>query len=178
MANKLDIPKNDLGPFLTLKDITSIDIHAKTGISTIELSQLRKGSIKSIGAQKLFLIAKAGGIEIKEMLENVYPQLKLRREITKTKITEFDDFKGFFEYIQGDAIQEIADKTGLTPYRLKNIKNNKVNPLAHELYLIELATKTKPGTLFNVLYKDLELNTSEEEARLRLLEKNKSSKKH
>lgn len=178
MANKFETPKNELGPFLTLKDITSIYVHAKTGIPTIELSQLRKGSIKSIGAQKLFSIAKAGGIDIKEMLENVYPHLKLRTEVSRPKITEFNDLKGFFEFIEGDAIQEIADKTGLTPYRLKNIKNNKVNPLAHELYLIELATKVKPGTLFNILYKDLELTTPEEEARLRLLERNKSSKKY
>jgi hypothetical protein len=53
---------------------------------------------------------------------------------------------------------------GIHLARLKNVK-------------IDLATKTKPETLFNILYKDRELNSPGGEARLRKLEKEKSSKK-
>ncbi|NQX38442.1 hypothetical protein SAMN05421820_101463 [Pedobacter steynii] len=174
MVTKLYIPVNNLGPFLTAKKISNIDIHAKTGIPTVELSQLRSGDIETIRANKLFLIAKVGKIDIKDMLLGVYPELRLNS--AEDIKFDFQSISDFFNYVQKDVIQMIADKTGLAVYRIKKIKANKVNPAAHELYLIELATKTKPGTLFNILFKDLQLNSSEEEANLRLLEKKKSRK--
>jgi DNA-binding Xre family transcriptional regulator len=176
MAEKVDVP-NNLGPFLTLKGVSNINIYAKTGIPTSELSLLRSGDIKKIAADKLFLIAKVGKIGIDEMLLGVYPDLKLKAIPAKPKRTDFADMHDFFSYVGDDNIQYVSVRTGITPYRLKNIRRNSVKSAAHELYLIELATKTKLGTLFNMLYKDLELNSPEEEARLRKLEKAKSSKK-
>lgn len=174
MAIKVNIPDNNLGPFLTFKRISSIDIHAKTSIPSDELSKLRNGVIKSISANKLFLISMVSKIDIKEMLEGVYPNLKLKPLSPKQKKAEFKSLQDFFNYVEGDIIEFIAERTDITPYRLKKIKHNKVIPSAHELYLIELATKTKPGTLFNILYKDLQLNTAEVEAKLRAEEKARS----
>jgi hypothetical protein len=177
MAFKVDTPINNLGPFLTSINISSIDIHGKTGIPTDELSKLRKGAIKTISAEKLFLISLINKIGIKKMLEGVYPSLKLRPTSSNLKGTKFDSIQDFFNYVEVDVIKMISETTGIAPYRLKKIKYNKVAPLAHELYLIEIATKTTPGTLFNILYKDLNLNSPQEEALLRKLEKEKSNKK-
>jgi len=46
MEIKVDIPDNNLGPFLTSRRVSSIDIYAKTGIPQDELSKLRNGGIK------------------------------------------------------------------------------------------------------------------------------------
>lgn len=177
MAIKDNAPENNLGSFLTLKGIHSIDIYALTSIPTPELSLLRKGDIKSISADKLYLIAKVGKIDIKEMLEGVYPNLKLKPIKPKQKKIEFESLLEFFSYVEEDIVEYISQRSGITIYRVKRIKHQKVTPTAHELYLIELATKTKPGTLFKTLYKKLKLNTPEVEAQLRLDEKARSSKK-
>lgn len=124
----------------------------------------------------MFLISLIDGIGIKEILEGVYPTLKLKSVQPKQKV-EFSSILDFFNYVEGNIVEYIAERTVITPYRLKRIKLNKVIPSAHELYLIELATKTKPGTLFNLLYKDLKLNTPEIEVQLRLDEKLRSCKK-
>lgn len=177
MTSKSHIPANNLGPFLTSKNIASVDIYAKTGISTAELSQLRNGTIKGIEARKLYLIFLVGKIPMKDLLEGVYPDLKLKTVTNKSTKTDFLDMQDFFRFIEGNIIESLAERTGISIYRLKKIKHNKVNVAAHELYLIELATRTKPGTLFNMLYKGLKLNTPEEEAQLRRLEKEKSGKR-
>ncbi|MBE9602959.1 hypothetical protein [Pedobacter sp. MC2016-24] len=123
----------------------------------------------------MFLISLIDGIGIKEILEGVYPTLKLKS--VQPKKVELSSILDFFNFVEGGIVECIAERTGITPYRLKRIKHNKVIPSTHELYLIELATKTKPGTLFNLRYKDLKLNTPEIEAQLRLDEKLRISKK-
>ncbi|WP_214228005.1 hypothetical protein [Pedobacter sp. B4-66] len=177
MAYKVDIPKNSLGSYLTSKGISSIDIHAKTGIPAVELSQLRNGLIKGISGKKLFLIVKAADLYMDEALKQVYPDLKLVIQDQKSLETSIDTMKDFFDSIEENTLQIVANKTKIPITRLKNIKANKVNLLAHELYLIELATKTNPGTLFHMLYQDLKLTTPEEEAWLRKEEKIRGSKK-
>lgn len=176
MASKVTYPANNLGPFLTSKNISSVDVYARTGISTVELSQLRKGTIKGIDAKKLYLIAKVGKISINDMLIGVYPNLNLNPTANDDNSRGFQSLAEFFDHIDKNVIKLIAEKTGITVYRIKNIRAGKVNPDAHELYLIEMATKIKPGTLFNILFKDLTLNSPEEEERLRGLEKLRSRK--
>lgn len=177
MAKKVTIP-NNLGPFLTKRGVQNLDVHTKTSISTSDLSQLRKGIIKSIDARKLYLIAKAANIRIKTMLLNTYPNLQLViSSVDKPKRDDFGSLKEFFDYIQDDVIRTISDMTGLIVPRIKNIKNDRVNPDAHELYLIELASGYEPGTLFKIKFKDLKLNTKEEQERLLELERSKSRKK-
>lgn len=176
MASKVTYPANNLGPFLTSKNISSVDIYARTGISTVELSQLRKGTIKGIDAKKFYLIAKVGKISINDMLIGVYPNLNLNPTANDDNLMGFQSLAEFFDHIDKNVIELIAEKTGITVYRIKNIRAGKVNPDAHELYLIEMATKIKPGTLFNILFNDLTLNSSEEEERLRGLEKLRSRK--
>lgn len=178
MAFKLSFPLHNLGPFLTRNGIVNIDIYAQTGIPTDELSKLRNGFIKGIDAKKLFLIIKSSALKTGPALVQIYPTVGLLSTDQETEKRRIEDIDAFFDSIEQNTLNKISDKTGISVTRLTNIRKSKVNPLAHELYLIELATKVKPGTLFDILYRDLELNTSEEETRLRLLEKNKSSKKH
>lgn len=175
MASTLKIPPNNLGIYLTKKIKLNIDIYAKTGISTVELSKLRSGLIKTLDAKKLYLILKAEELKLNDALKQIYPNLSLVSEVKAD--STFRNLFDFFDAVEANTLTKISLKTGIPLARLKNIKNNQVNPAAHELYLIELATKTKPGTLFTILFEDLELNSPDEEARLRMLEKQRSSKK-
>lgn len=176
MASKVNIPVNNLGSYLTKNDKLNIDIYARTQISTVELSKLRSGLIKSLDARKLFLIIKAAELNIEDALIQIYPNLKLTSKDGKAS-SVFNNLYDFFEVIEKYTLQKVASDTGISIVRLRNIKNNKVHPLAHELFLIELATDTKPGTLFKVLFGKVKLSSKELEMQLRTEEKIRSSKR-
>lgn len=175
MASKT--PINNLGNFLTKRKIANIDIHAKTSIATVELSKLRNGLIKKISAKKLVLIVLSINEDIEKVIKEIYPDISLKNvenEVGKTKLTSLGDFLGS---VEANTLKTISSKTGISVTRLKILQTKETAiPLAHELYLIELATNQNPGSLFKRIYKDLELNSIELQNSLREKEKLKSSK--
>lgn len=172
------IPDNNLNSFLTKRNIANIEIHAKTGIPTVEISKLRNGLIKKVSAKKLFLILLSIGENIEDVAEEIYPNLSLINIKPEVKISKQTMLGRFLDSVEENTIKIISFKTGITAQRLKSLKlKSNAIPLSHELLLIELATKQKPGSLFKLLYKDLVLNTPKEQEKLREIEKSKSSKR-
>ncbi len=172
------IPENSLSSFLTKRKIANIDIHAATGIPTVEISKLRNGLIKKISAKKLVLIMLSIGENIADVIEEIYPNLSLMNITPGIKISNQTMLGKFFDSVEDNTIKIISYKTGITIGRLKSLKTkSNAIPLAHELFLIELATEQKIGSLFNLLFKNLSLNTPQEQLRLREIEKIKSAKK-
>lgn len=172
------IPHNNLNSFLTKRNIANVDIHAKTGIPTVEISKLRNGLIKKIGAKKLFLIILSIGEDIGNVIEEIYPNLSLVNIEPEVKISKQTVLGKFFDTVEDNTIKIISYKTGITIERLKALKSkSNAVPLAHELFLIELATLQINGSLFNLLFNEVKLNTPQEQQRLREIEKAKSAKK-
>lgn len=176
MATISKIPVNNLGSFLTQKNKVNIEIYSKTGISTVELSKLRNGMIKGLDAKKLYLILKASELSIEKSLQHIYPDVTLLKKVRSEK-KEIKSLNDFFNSVQENTLAKIAESTGITLQRIKNIKGGIVKPMAHELFLIELSTETKIGTLFTILYNNIELFDEVRQEQLRTLERNKSIKK-
>lgn len=176
MASKT--PDNNLGSFLTNKKIANIDIHADTSISAVELSKLRNGIIKKIPAKKLALIALSINVDIGKVVMETYPNLKLEPSKDNAKVSKSTKLGKFLDGVENNTLTIISHRTGISVPRLKILKTRaNAIPLAHELYLIELATNEKPGNLFKLIFSDLVINTPEVQKILREKEKLRSAKK-
>jgi len=171
-----------LGIYLTKKNISNIDIYVKTGIPTTDLSRLRSGQISSIPALRLYLISLVAEESIGYILKDIYPNLSLAKGYNKlaplTKPTKRTKLGTILDslLVSENTIELISKKTGIKLPRLKDLaRKEETVILAHELYLIELATNQKIGTLFSVLYGSNILNTPEDQERMRSLERSKGS---
>lgn len=171
-------PQNSLSIYLTNRNISNIDIYAKTGIPTSELSRLRSGKISAIPANKLYLISLVSKEPIGKIVETIYPKLKLTGKSAnlqkpKGKFTKLGNLL-ISEYNEVNSLKSISLKTGIKLPRLNDlIKKDSAVILAHELYLIELAIGVKIGLYFNKLFSDLQLNDSDLEEKLKIEERAK-----
>lgn len=170
-------PENSLGVYLTAVNIANVDIYAKTNIPTSDLSRLRSGEILTIPAARLYLISLVTSDSIGIVLKKVYPNLGLKSKQDPAEKTTLTPVGKVMRTLEGYSLEKIAFKTGLELKRLRDLTRKPTTIVAaHELYLIELATETETGALFLELFKDLYLNDSETEERLRIQEREKSSR--
>lgn len=173
-------PENSLSIYLTNKNIGNIDIYAKTGIPTSELSRLRSGKISAVPANKLYLISLVSKEPIGKIVEAIYPKLKLAGKNTvlrkpKGKFTNLGNLL-ISEHYEVNSLKSISAKTGIKLPRLTDlIKKDSAIILAHELYLIELAIGVTVGSYFNKLFSELQLNDREFEEKLRIDERAKKN---
>ncbi|MEJ2901676.1 hypothetical protein WAE58_04545 [Pedobacter panaciterrae] len=163
-------PENSFGTYLTIKNISNVEIYSKTGIPVSDLSKMRNGEIKSIPAKRLYLISLISGDPIAATLEAVYPNLLLVHEIdpasNKIKATTTPVGSVLFS-LEQHTFEIISYKTGIKLSRLRNLATKESAViLSHELYLIEMACNRKPGSLFDKLFKGLKLNSPTEQNRL------------
>lgn len=176
-------PENLLGIYLTKKNISNIDIYAKTGIPTTDLSRLRSGQISSIPALKLYLISLVANESIDAIVKEIYPNLRLieseKRLTSITKPSKRTTLGSILDslLVSENTIELISKRTGIKLPRLKDLaRKAETVILAHELYLIELATSQDAGALFNTLYRNNTLNSPEDQDSLKSLERSKSRK--
>lgn len=171
-------PENSLGIYLTNRKIGNIEIYAKTSIPTSDLSRLRSGKISSIPANKLYLISLVSEEPIGKIAEIIYPNLKLvsnrtSQQKSKEKFTTLGSLL-ISVHNEVNSLTSISLKTGIKLPRLKDlIKKESVVILAHELYLIELATEAKVGSYFERLFSGLQLNSSKMQENLKVEERNR-----
>lgn len=178
---KADVPDNFLGPYLTNQKIDSIDVYAKARIPVSDVRKMRSLKIESIPAMRLYLISLITPDSIGMLLPKIYPNLKLAnigKPISRNIKKDTSEVGNLIFSIEEYDLDILSHRTGIKRDRLLRLtKLDRTKIDAHELYLIEMASDKKPGILFEALYKDLALNTSEEEARLRKEEKIRGSKK-
>lgn len=165
LGMKIKAPENSLGTYLTKKDIGSIEIYSQAGISKSEISKLRSGRISTISAQKLYLISLVTKEDIQIILPQVYPNLRLNlvdkstEPIDKCTFTPLGVVLDFLPS-ENNSLVFISLRTGIKMPRLKDlIKKDSTIVLAHELYLLELATSVEPGSYFRKLYSNLKLKS-------------------
>lgn len=178
---RIDAPDNSLGPYLTNKGLDSIEIHFKTGIPVGSIRKMRSGETKAIPGGELYLISLIAKDEIEIVLQKVYPNLKLVKTDkllhNNVKADTSEVGKMLFS-LEEYNLDILAYRTGIKRDRL--LRLTKLSPdkiQSHELYLIELGSNQQSGTLFRRLFKNLQLNSPEEEAKLRSEEKVRNSKK-
>lgn len=170
-------PKNSLGVYLTAANVSNVDIYAKTNIPTYDLSRLRSGEILTIPAARLYLISLVTLDPIGVVLIRVYPDLTLKttqNPIEKHSLTPVGET---LRLLEGHTIEKIAFKTGIELKRLRDLTRKPTTVItAHELYLIEMAIETDPGTLFLKLFEGICLNDTEIEKKLRAEERERSNR--
>ncbi len=110
------------------------------------------------------------------VLKQVYPNLKLVNSdnplSNKIKPSTTSIGKILFS-LEEYTFEIISHKTGIKINRLRNLATKETTILlSHQLYLIELATDRKPGTLFNKLFENINLNTESEQKRLQKEDEN------
>lgn len=74
---KLKLMTN-LGLFLAKKSVNKAEISRKTGISKSRLSELSMNTSTKLRADELYLIALAIDVDPKELLNQLYSELKLK----------------------------------------------------------------------------------------------------
>ena len=173
---KEKLPENNLGTYLTQLEIPNIEIYAKTGIPTVELSKLRSGRITRLSAKKLYFISLAAGKDIGDTLKEVFPTLAIAdTKPVKSNSKKYTEIGNYLNSIERDTIEAISRKTSITVSRLRDLKTkSNVIALAEELYSIELATNKNPGDLYKMMFANVRLNSKDEQAKLLKEEKDKS----
>ncbi|WDF77076.1 hypothetical protein PQ469_24640 [Mucilaginibacter sp. KACC 22773] len=158
---KVEAPENLLGPYLTKKGKDSVEIHEKTGIPIGSIRKMRSGETKAIPAIELYKISLVTKDSISQVLNEVYPNLKLfsidKIISTQIKADTTDLGKVIFSLEDYD-LYNLAHKTGIKKDRLRRLtKLDSSKIQSHELYLIEMASDKEAGELFANLFKNIRL---------------------
>jgi len=175
------VSENSLGEYITKNNIAGIDIFAKTGIPTSDISAYKNGRTRPIPAERIYLLSLIAKESLKEFLLLIYPKIKLEntnKPDIKTSSLLTTSFGRLINSLEDYTINTISHKTGITVKRLKDLSSKTTSIIwGHELLLIELATNVEPGTHFTELFGHLELNTPEVQEQLREEEKERSRRK-
>jgi len=153
---KIEEP-NELGPYLASFKISGAEICSKTGLSKSDLSKLSSGITSRLTADKFYLINKAVESDLEAMLLKVFPKVGLasdwKKNIKNKKQEKTSTPLGFFLLEEENSRAIISAKTGITIDRLRDLSNKPNSQLlAVEVYLIEMALKKVPGTIFKELF--------------------------
>lgn len=153
---KIEEP-NELGPYLASFKISGAEICSKTGLSKSDLSKLSSGITSRLTADKFYLINKAVESDLEDMLLKVFPKVELvsdwKKNIKNKKQEKTSTPLGFFLLKEENSRAIISAKTGITIDRLRDLSNKPNSELlAVEVYLIEMALKKVPGTIFEELF--------------------------
>lgn len=125
----------------------------KSGISTAEISRIKKGERESLSPSTFIRLVRAFGDSIEYATTAIYPDLDLTLgEYTLPKRNEFGNFMAQFEQKSVNTPEEVAAKTGIPLSRIKLIYFRTGSPEAYELLLIEKAIGKEPGSLFEGYY--------------------------
>lgn len=124
----------------------------QSSISQGEISKIHSGRRKRLKAEVFFKIYTALGDTCEAATKIVYPTLTLLLNAYSPKErNQFGSFMKQFE-VNKNTIEEIAQKTGISENRLKDLYFRVGAPEAHELLLIEKAIGKKQGELFEEIY--------------------------
>lgn len=128
------------------------ELAEKSGISQGQISKLKRGQIEKLSAELFYKIYTAFGDSCRTAMKTVYPTLELKLHPYKPKArNKFGKFMEKLEYNR-NTIEEIAVKTGISEYRLKELYYRRAALEAHELLLIEKAVGKKPGEMFEEVF--------------------------
>lgn len=149
MRHKIDIY---LTKRLKEKGWLDKELAEKSRISQGQISKLKRGKIEKLSAELFYKIYTAFGDSCKSAMKIVYPDLKLKLHPYKPKPrNKFGKFMETLE-INRNSIEEIAVKTGISEYRLKELYYRNAALEAHELLLIEKAVNKNPGEMFEEMF--------------------------
>jgi len=124
----------------------------RSGISTAEISRLKKGERDSLSPNTFIRLTSAFGDTIEEATTDIYPDLDLSLAVyNPRKRNEFGGFMIQFERSENTP-EEVAAKTGIPLSRIKEIYFRTGSPEAYELLLIEKAIGKNSGELFEGFY--------------------------
>ena len=149
MKHKIDVYIKDRLSRLTWNDK---DLSNKTEISKAQINRFKNGNIERLTAEAFYKVFTAFGDSCIDATKMVYPDLKFTlNNFSPKQRNQFGRFMEQFEESK-NSTKEIATKTGISEYRLKDLYYRISSPEANELLLIEKAIGKKQGELFELLY--------------------------
>lgn len=164
--NKRNHQLTELGKYLLSNSVNKADVYYKTGIEESRLSLLSNDLSTLLYADEFYLIAKAIGVDLNEMLSKVFKGIapKIITRQPSKELTRLGNY--VFSYL--NTKKDFAETANIQQARFSKLLNDPgKRPYAVEIYSIALLTNNKPSELFLKLYEDLTLNSDKKQLELK-----------
>lgn len=155
-----------LGSYLKRYSLSNVQISFRTGISRSRLTTISKPKNDSITAEEFYLIALALDADIDKMAEYVFKDFQVIPPANNFE----DGLTQYGRYLDQLLIsqKDISNRTDMTEFRISTLRNNeKTVLLAKEVYLTAISAGRLPSEAFRFICGGLELNSQEEQDRLK-----------